>query len=108
MLSTVWEYVVRLRTWLVNLVGAALIVLPELLNAPEVIAVIPQSYQKWVFVAALLLNIWMRPRPASMAQDPETQVRKAIKASDEPVKVTVTGTQSDVTKVATVTAGGKE
>ena len=71
MLNQIWEALVRFRTWCVNLFAAALIVLPELLNAPEVLAVIPPSYQKWVFVAALLLNIWMRPRPAVMAKDVE-------------------------------------
>ena len=71
MLDKIYEALVRFRTWVVNLFAAALIVLPELLNAPEVLAVIPPSYQKWVFVAALLLNIWMRPRPAVMAKDVE-------------------------------------
>ena len=71
MLDKIWEYLVRFRTWVVNLVAAALLILPELLNAPEVIAVIPVQYQKYVFVAALLLNILMRPRPAVMAKDIE-------------------------------------
>ena len=71
MLNQIWEALVRFRTWVVNLFAAALIVLPELLNAPEVLAVIPPSYQKWVFLAALLLNIWMRPRPAVMKKDVE-------------------------------------
>jgi len=69
MLNQIYEALVRFRTWVVNLFAAALIVLPELLNAPEVLAVIPPSYQKWVFVGALLLNIWMRPRPAVMKKD---------------------------------------
>jgi hypothetical protein len=73
MLDKIWEALVRFRTWVVNLLAAALIVLPELLNAPEVLAVIPPSYQKWVFLAALLLNIWMRPRPAVMAKDVEAK-----------------------------------
>jgi predicted cobalt transporter CbtA len=73
MLDKIWEALVRFRTWVVNLLAAALIVLPELLNAPEVLAVIPPSYQKWVFLAALLLNIWMRPRPAVMAKDSEAK-----------------------------------
>lgn len=71
MLAKIWEALVRFRTWAVNLFAAALIVLPELLNAPEVLAVIPVQYQKYVFVAALLLNIWMRPRPAVMKKDVE-------------------------------------
>ena len=73
MLAQIWEALVRFRTWVVNLFAAALLVLPELLNAPEVIAVVPAQYQKWVFVAALLLNIWMRPRPAVLAKDVEAQ-----------------------------------
>ena len=72
-MQTITEFAIRFRTWLVNLLAAALIVLPELLNAPEVLAVIPPSYQKWVFLAALLLNIWMRPRPAVMAKDVEAK-----------------------------------
>ncbi len=88
-MTKLWEALVRFRTWIVNLFGAALLVLPELLNAPEVLAVVPQSYQKWVFVAALLLNIWMRPRPASMAKDPESVVAKAVAKADGPVTVTV-------------------
>lgn len=71
MLEDLWIAIVRFRTWLVNGIGAALILLPELLNAPEVIAVVPQQYQKYVFVAALLLNIWLRPRPAVVKSDIE-------------------------------------
>lgn len=73
MLAKIWETLVRWRTWLVNMIGAALLLLPELLNAPEVLAVIPQSYQKWVFLAVFLLNIWMRPRPAVLAKDVEAK-----------------------------------
>lgn len=69
MLTKIWEALVRFRTWVVNLIAAALLVLPELLNAPEVLAVIPPQYQKYVFVGALLLNIWMRPRPAVLKKD---------------------------------------
>ena len=81
-MNQIWETIVRWRTWLVNTVAALLIVLPDLLNAPEVIAVIPIQYQKYVFVAALLLNVLMRPRPAAMAHDPEVKIAKAIKADD--------------------------
>ena len=69
MFKGLWIAIVRFRTWLVNGIGAALILLPELLNAPEVLAVIPQQYQKYVFVAALLINIWLRPRPAVVKSD---------------------------------------
>jgi predicted cobalt transporter CbtA len=82
-MNQVWETLVRFRTWIVNLVASLLILLPELLNAPEVLAVVPQQYQKYVFVAALILNIIMRPRPAAMAKDPEVQIAKAIATNDK-------------------------
>ena len=69
MFKDLWIAIVRFRTWLLNGIGALLILLPELLNAPEVLAVIPQQYQKYVFVAALLINIWLRPRPAVVKSD---------------------------------------
>lgn len=71
MFAKLWEILVRWRTWVVNLFASAMLVLPELLNAPEVVAVVPVHYQKWVFLAALLLNILMRPRPAVMKKDLE-------------------------------------
>lgn len=76
-MNKIWETLVRWRTWLVNLFASLLILLPELLNAPEVIAVIPVQYQKYVFVAALVLNIIMRPRPAVMADDLEASVSRS-------------------------------
>jgi predicted cobalt transporter CbtA len=82
-MNQIWEAIVRFRTWIVNLVASLLILLPELLNAPEVLAVVPQQYQKYVFVAALILNIIMRPRPAAMAKDPEVQIAKAIATNDK-------------------------
>jgi hypothetical protein len=74
-MSTLWEYVVRFRTWIVNLVFALMIVAPELLNSPEVLAVIPAEYQRYVLAAAFLVNIWMRPRPAVVKSDPEVDMR---------------------------------
>ena len=70
-MNAFWNTLRRWRTWFVNGLAAVLLVLPELLNAPEILAVIPPSYQKYVFLAALLLNIWMRPRPAVLPSDPE-------------------------------------
>jgi len=74
-----FEAVVRFRTWLVNLLLAALIVAPDLLNSPEVLAVIPQEYQRYVLAAAFLVNIWMRPRPAVLATDLEASVSRSKK-----------------------------
>lgn len=88
-MNRVWDTLVRWRTWLVNVLASLLIVLPELLNAHEVLAVIPVEYQKYVFVAALLLNILMRPRAAATRDDPEVQVREAIKKTDGVALITV-------------------
>lgn len=44
---------------------------------------IPVEYQKYVFVAALVLNIVMRPRAAVMANDPEVVIAKQIADNDK-------------------------
>lgn len=71
-----WELTVRFRTWIANLFFAALIVAPDILNSPEVLAVVPSECQRWVIAAGFLVNIWLRPRPAVMAKDPEVSVRR--------------------------------
>ncbi len=63
-LASLWAQVVRFRTWLVNGAGFFLVAILPLLGAPEVMAVIPPQYQKYVIAAAFIVNIWMRPRPA--------------------------------------------
>lgn len=72
----IWETIVRLRTWLFNIVLALLFIAPEILNSPEILAIIPAEYQRWFLVAAFLVNIWMRPRPAVVSSDPEVDMRK--------------------------------
>lgn len=71
------ETLVRWRTWIVNAVLALLFALPAILNSPEILAVIPPDYQRWFLVAAFLVNIWMRPRPAVLPSDPEVDMRKS-------------------------------
>ena len=78
-MTKLWEYLVRFRTWIVNLVLAITIVAPDILNSPEVLAVIPAEYQRYVLAAGFLLNIWMRPRPAVMANDLEASVSRSRK-----------------------------
>jgi hypothetical protein len=76
MFSRLWDFLVRWRTWLVNTLGTVVLVLPDLLlflHSPELMAVLPPGYQKWLALALLLLNIWMRPRPAARAIDKEGQ-----------------------------------
>lgn len=72
-MSKSWEWLVRFRTWIVNLLLAVVIVAPDLLNSPEVLAIVPAEYQRYVLAAGFLLNIWLRPRPAVMARDPEAR-----------------------------------
>lgn len=76
-MKTAWEYVVRFRTWLANLVFALLIVAPDLLNSPEILALVPEHYQRWVIAAGFLVNIWLRPRPAVLATDLEASVSRS-------------------------------
>jgi len=69
MMHAIWETLVRWRTWAVNLGFTILLIIPDILNTPEVLAVIPSGYQKYVIAAAFLVNIWLRPRPAVMKKD---------------------------------------
>lgn len=89
MIPRIWDTLVRWRTYFVNIVLALLFIAPEILNSPEILAVIPAEYQRWFLVAAFLINIWMRPRPAATRDDPEVQVREALKATDGPALITV-------------------
>lgn len=74
-MTYLWELTVRFRTWIVNLVLAVMVLAPELLNSPEVLAIVPAEYQRWILAAAFLVNIWMRPRPAVIKSDPEVDMR---------------------------------
>jgi len=76
MFSRLWDFLICWRTWLANVAGAVLLALPDLLyllNSSELMAVLPVGYQKWLALALLVLNIWMRPRPAVRAADPEAR-----------------------------------
>lgn len=64
-------WVIRLRTWIVNLALALLVLLPEIANSPEILALVPQEFQRYFLAGLFLLNIWMRPRPAVLPSDPE-------------------------------------
>ena len=89
MFANVWDFIVRWRTRLFNWIGAAVALLPSILGAPEIIAIIPPKYLPYVLAAVFLINYWMRPRVASRAADPEVQVAKEIKQAEGPVTVTV-------------------
>lgn len=89
MIDRIWETLVRWRTYFLNIILALLFIAPEVLNSPEILAIIPAEYQRWFLVAAFLANIWMRPRAAATKNDPEVKVREEIKAADGPVVITV-------------------
>lgn len=89
MLTSLWDFLVRLRTWIIAAVGIVAVLLPdllplvaELLNSPQLIAVLPEGWRTWAGVIALLCAVWSRWRPATRAADPEVQVKKALKESE--------------------------
>jgi len=69
MLAKIWEALARWRTWAVNTFFVVLLFIPDVLNTPEILAVIPAGYSKYVIAAAFLVNIWLRPRPAVLKKD---------------------------------------
>ncbi len=73
------EFVVRFRTWIVNLVLTLAVIVPDLLNSPEILAIVPAEWQRWVIASAFILNIWIRPRPAVLATDLEASVSRSRK-----------------------------
>ncbi|CAD7036256.1 hypothetical protein RHAB21_02502 [Pseudorhizobium halotolerans] len=66
----------RWRTWVVNAILVLITLAPEILNAPEILAVVPQDYQRYFLAGLFVLNIWLRPRPAVLPSDPEVQINK--------------------------------
>lgn len=76
MLTELAAHIARWRTWIVNAIAALLVVLPDVMNAfsgYDWSAVIPQKYMWIVTLAVIVLNIWMRPRPAVLPSDKEAK-----------------------------------
>lgn len=67
--TRLWDTLVRWRTWIVNVALAALYVAPDIISAPEILALFDKPAQRWVIAAGFVLNIWLRPRPAARAVD---------------------------------------
>lgn len=86
----IWDIIVRWRTAILGFVFAALSVLPALLNAPEIVAIVPVEWRPYVIAAGFIAMYLTRPRAASRAADPEVQVAKAIEATPGPTTVVVT------------------
>ena len=78
-MQKIWDMLIRWRTWLINAVTAIIVALPFILNMPELQAVLPPDALPWVLLVNALLNVWMRPRPAVRARDPEADVTRLRK-----------------------------
>lgn len=87
MLKYLKEHIIRLRTWVVNVLFVAIL-------SPDVImvliganwgSVIPEPYINYVTIAIPILNIWMRPRPAVLPSDPEAKIARIIR-DEEPIE----------------------
>ena len=65
-LKSLWHQIVVWRTALFNGVGVVLVAIAPLLGAPEILAVVPAGYQKYLILTVFLVNYWMRPRPAAI------------------------------------------
>lgn len=78
-LKNIGKTLARWRTWLVNALLAFAVIAPEVLNSPEILAIVPQEWQRWFLAGIFLLNIWMRPRPAVLPGDPEVQIKKEMR-----------------------------
>jgi hypothetical protein len=75
----IWDLLVRWRTYAVNFLFVVVF-------APDVIlffvgfnwgTIIPAKYMPYVVLAQGLVNVWMRPRPAARAYDPEVLYKKS-------------------------------
>jgi hypothetical protein len=84
MFKYIKEQIIRLRTWIVNILFAILI-------TPEIVmvllganwgSIIPEPYINYVTIAIPIINIWMRPRLAVLPSDPEAKIAKIIRDED--------------------------
>lgn len=113
-----WDFIVRFRTWLLGVGSGLLLVLPDLmaalpdvLRSPELTAVLSPEVRKWVALAALILMVWSRWRPASRADDPEVKARivaqRTADATGMPVPVLVQGEGGHMAPVGRVEPKGR-
>lgn len=95
-MQALWDFLVRFRTWLIGVAGIIVVMLPDLiaigsqvLNAPQIIAVLPDGWKTWASAIGFALLIWSRWRPATRAADTEVQVAQAIKRTGGRARVVV-------------------
>lgn len=78
-MNSIFKTIARWRTWVLNVLLVLATLVPEVLNAPEILAIVPQEYQRMFLAGLFVLNIWMRPRPAVLPGDPEVQIKKDLR-----------------------------
>lgn len=105
MLTKLWDFTVRLRTWLIGAVGMFALFLPDLLtvfgdilNSPQIVAVLPENWKAWAGAIGFICLVWSRWRPATRTADAEVQVKQALKGSRDSVEIAVRSKSSGRTK----------
>lgn len=93
------DYIIRWRTALLGALFALAAALPAVLNAPEVLAVVPDHYRPYIVALGFVLMYATRPRPATRAADPEVQVAQAIASTEGATTVVVSQTNGPQTAV---------
>jgi hypothetical protein len=95
-LTKFWDFTVRFRTWLIGAIGMIALFLPdlitvasELLNSPQIVAVLPQNWKAYAGAIGFICLVWSRWRPAARTADTEVQVKKEIEKTDAPSTVKV-------------------
>ena len=96
-MNRLWDFLIRFRTWLLGVAGVIIMVLPaetivlvaQLLDAPEIVSVLPEGWKPWAAAIGFVLMTWSRWRPASRAADPEVQVKLAIEETPAPSTIKV-------------------
>lgn len=81
-----WEFLIRWRTWLVNAGAGLLLVLPDIVLALlgfDWATILPREWMPYITLAIIVLNVWMRPRPAVIASDPEAEVSRLRKTGPD-------------------------
>jgi len=76
--SKIWDRLVRWRTWVVNVLFGAILT-PDMILALlgfDWSLIIPPRYMPAITLGIVVLNVWMRPRAAVRADDPEAQVNR--------------------------------
>ena len=88
-MNQILDVLIRWRTALLGALLALAAVLPAILNAPEVLAIVPEQYRPYLIAAGFIAMYMTRPRPATRAADPEVQVKREISRTEKPSTIVV-------------------